>query len=55
MRGGILAALVPVAAALLLTGGSPDAQPPAEAQDIDRALAEAERDLARAKAQAWQS
>lgn len=53
MRGGTLAGvMIPVAGLVLWLGGSPDAQPPAEASAIDRALAQAERDLARAEAEA---
>lgn len=53
MRGGILAGLmIPVAGLMLVVSGGPDAQPAAEASAIDRALAQAESDLARAQAEA---
>ena len=51
MRGSTFAALVaPLAAVLVLACGTPGAPPQAaDATEIDRALAQAERDLARAK------
>lgn len=56
MRGTIFAAVTaPIAILVLFVPGQGDVQPPAEARDIDRALAQAERDLADAKAKAGRS